>query len=167
MWLKYSRKKGKTPAETITWTNIKQSGTGRQGRHNIISGKPGPTSYSKGASNEIESWNLFFSEDMLTDILDKTNERIEMFREIVNPDTLENNKITYIHNTTLAELYAFFGLVYARGLQGQNTMSVEQLFSESYGHPIFSATISNFCTRKFVLMTKEHEKLVGSKTNFS
>lgn len=124
-------KKGKTPAETITWTNIKQHGNGRQGRQNIISGKPGPTSYSSGAKNQFENWNLFFSEAMMTDILERTNQKIEMFRQSVNPEILDNNKITYLHNTSLYELYAFFGLVHARGLQGQSTMTVAQLFSES------------------------------------
>ena len=32
--------------------------------------------------------------------------------------------------------------MYARGLQGQNSVRTELLFSENYGHPIFSATMS-------------------------
>ena len=33
-------------------------------------------------------------------------------------------------------------LLYARGLQGQNSVRTELLFSENYGHSIFSATMS-------------------------
>ena len=38
--------------------------------------------------------------------------------------------------------FAFFGLVYARCLQGQNSVRMELLFSENYEHSVFSTTVS-------------------------
>ena len=72
----------------------------------------------------------------------RTNEKIESFRQTVDPKIFEGDKCPYLKETNAAEIYAFIGLVYARGLQGQNSVRTELLFSENYGHPIFSATMS-------------------------
>ena len=39
----------------------------------------------------------------------------------------------------------FFGILYARGLLGQNFLKLRQLFSVDVGHPIFSASMSFSC----------------------
>ena len=72
----------------------------------------------------------------------RTNEKIESFRQTVGPKIFEGDKCLYLKETNTAEIYAFIGLVYTRGLQGQNSVRTELLFSENYGHPIFSATMS-------------------------
>ena len=71
----------------------------------------------------------------------RTNEKIESFRQRVDPKIFEGDKCPYRKETNATEIYAFIGLVYARGLQGQNSVRTELLFSEDYGHPIFSATM--------------------------
>ena len=72
----------------------------------------------------------------------RTNEKIESFRQIVDPKIFEGDKCPYLKETNAVEIYTFIGLLYARGLQGQKSDRTELLFSESYGHPIFSATMS-------------------------
>ena len=44
--------------------------------------------------------------------------------------------------TTIEELYAFIGLYIYRGLYKLSTLSVDKLFSNMYGPPVFSATMS-------------------------
>ena len=53
-----------------------------------------------------------------------------------------NDKYTYLREVTKAELLAFFGISYARGLHGQNFLKLRRLSSVDVGHPIFSASIS-------------------------
>ena len=72
----------------------------------------------------------------------RTNEKIESFRQTVDPKIFEDDKCPYPKETNAAEIYTFIGLVYARGLQGQNSVRTELLFLENYGHPIFSVTMS-------------------------
>jgi len=44
--------------------------------------------------------------------------------------------------TNTEELYAFLGLCLYRGLYKLNTLSVNKLFSNNYGPPLFSAVMS-------------------------
>ena len=46
---------------------------------------------------------------------------------------------------TVEEIYAFIGLHLYRGLYKLNTLSVDKLFSNDFGPPIFSATMSINC----------------------
>ena len=71
-----------------------------------------------------------------------TNEKITAFWNKVSSEILQNDKYTYIHTTDIAEVYVFMGLIYARGLLSLNNVSAEKIFSDSYGHPIFTATMS-------------------------
>ena len=126
----------------MTWKSKKPTLTGRLGRHNIITEKPGPTKYSKDAKTPLNSCKLFLSDDIISEIVLRTNEKIESFRQTVDPKIFEGEKCLYLEETNAAEIYAFIGLVYARGLQGQNSVRTEILFSKNYGDSIFSATMS-------------------------
>ena len=72
-----------------------------------------------------------------------TNEKITAFRNNLLNEILQNDKYTFIHTTNIAEVYTFIGLIYARGLLGQNNVAAEKMFADSYGHPIFTATMSS------------------------
>ena len=135
-------KKKDQAAKIVTWKSKKPTPTERLGRPNIISEKPGPTKYSKDKKKVLDSWKLFLSDDIISEIVLRTNEKIESFRQTVGPKIFEGDKCLYLKETNTAEIYAFIGLVYTRGLQGQNSVRTELLFSENYGHSIFSATMS-------------------------
>ena len=111
-------KKKDQAAKIVTWKSKKQTPTGRLGRHNIISEKPGPTKYSKDAKTVLDSWKLFLSHDILSEIVLRTNEKTESFRQTVDPKIFEDDKCSYLKETNAAEIYAFIGLVYVRSLQG-------------------------------------------------
>ena len=114
----------------------------RRGRQNVIREKPGPTRQSRTAMSPLDLWKLFLSDEIIHEIVVHTNKKITAFRINLSNEILQNDKYTYIHTTDIAEVYAFIGLIYARGLLGQNNVSAEKIFSESYGHPIFTSTMS-------------------------
>ena len=60
-----------------------------------------------------------------------------------NPDRKKKkDKCTYHREVTKEELLAFFGILYARGLLGQNFLKLRRCFSAVVGHLIFSASTS-------------------------
>ena len=83
-----AKKKGQA-TKIVTWKSKKPTPTGRLGRHNIISGKPGPTKYSKDAKTFLDSWKLFLSDDIISEIVLRANEKIESFRQTVDPKSLK------------------------------------------------------------------------------
>jgi hypothetical protein len=54
----------------------------------------------------------------------------------------ENSKYSFMRETTVAEMYALIGLYLYRGLYKLNTISIDKLFSNKFGPPLFSATMS-------------------------
>ena len=57
-------------------------------------------------------------------------------------EILQNDKITYLHETTYEEICVVIGMMYARGLLAQAMHYVDRLFQEGFGHPIFGATMA-------------------------
>ncbi|XP_041464561.1 uncharacterized protein LOC121415423 [Lytechinus variegatus] len=89
---------------------------------------------------------------MLQLVVTNTNKKINKFRATLSPNILDSDKITYLHETTACEIRAIMGMLYARGMLGQNLLHVNWLFGEHVGHPIFGATMSK--NRFKFLMTK-------------
>ena len=103
----------------------------RLGRHNIIGEKPGPTKYSKDTKTVLGSWKLFLSDYIVSEIILRTNKKTESFRQTVDPKIFESDRCPYLQEKNTAEIYAFIGLMYVTGLQGQNFVRTELLFSEN------------------------------------
>ena len=76
-------------------------------------------------------------------IFNKTNTKIQHVKDNVPAYYNKSNKNTFICPLDQRELYVFIGLLYARGLLGQSMHMYKMLFSETAGHPVFSATMSN------------------------
>lgn len=130
-----------SPEKSITWTSTQPPQTGRQNRANVLSGNPGVNRQCRDADSPVAAWRLLFTDDMVNKIVTKTNVRIQKLRSELPDEIVQNDKITYLHDTDFVELSALIGLIYARGLLGQNMHDIEKLFSERFGHPIFSATM--------------------------
>ena len=64
---------------------------GRSGRDNIISEKTGPTKYSKHVKTVLNSWKLFLSDDIISETVLRTNEKIESFRQTIDPKIFEGD----------------------------------------------------------------------------
>ena len=77
--MRLKQKKKNQAARIVTWKSNKPTPIGRLGRHNIISEKPGPTKYLKDAKTLLESWKVFLSDDIISEIVWRTKEKIESF----------------------------------------------------------------------------------------
>nr|CAI5826278.1 unnamed protein product [Callosobruchus analis] len=104
---------------------------------NIVLRLPGPKgATARSAHTEYEAWKLFFTDDILSEILVHTTE------EINRTKTKFFSEQRYIDVTNKTELEALFGLLYASGALKDNHVDVEELWSKQYGPPIFRATMS-------------------------
>ena len=82
----------------------------------------------------------FFTDELFAVITMHTNKRIEeTIQGIIDKD---GKMYAQIKVTTIIEMKAFIGLMYYRGLYGQNNHRLDMLFSERHGAPVFSATMS-------------------------
>ena len=79
---------------------------------------------------------------MITMVLNNTNKKMMALIEQLPEEVHGNDKYTYLKEVTEDEIFAFFGISYARGLLGQNFLKLRRLFSVDVGHPIFSASMS-------------------------
>ena len=125
----------KNPAKEVVWTNQKPANIGRQTSENVVKVTPGPNSKSINAKTPMDAWELFFSENILQIILDCTNNKILLKNEGVE------NVDVHRQITNMAELRAFIGLRYARGLLSRNNQAIRDLYTDPEGHHIFGATM--------------------------
>ena len=113
---------------------------GKRRLSNIVSNAPGPTADAKRHSeDELKTWELFFTEDILKLIVKHTNEAIDRL-----VSKLENvcHKDTYLKNTDVIEIRAFIGLLYIRGATKKNLMVVQNMFMHKSSPEIFQACMS-------------------------
>ena len=104
--------------------------------------RPRPQTRVRNKKKSIDIWTNFFTDDMITTVLNNTNKNIMALIEQLSEEVRSNDKYTYLREVIKEELLAFFGISYARGLLGQNVLKLRQLFSVDDGHPIFSASMS-------------------------
>ena len=128
----------KTPYK---WTASTVS-SGRCNAANIMPLRPRPQKRVRNKKEPIDIWTNFFTDDMITTVLNNTNKKIMALIEQLPEEVHSNDKYTYLREVTKEELLAFFGISYARGLLGQNFLKLRRLFSVDVGHPIFSASMS-------------------------
>lgn len=113
---------------------------GRQRRVDILHGKPGPTAKSKNTATPVDAFYMYFTNDMIDVIIKRTNEKIDTIICSASEETIK--KCPFVKKITPLEVRAFIGLMLYRGLYKLNTFTVRKLFSDRYGPPIFSATMS-------------------------
>ena len=75
-------------------------------------------------------------------IVSNTNAKIQHIKDNLPPYYNRSSKNTFIRPLDQHKLYKFIGLLYAWGLLRQSLHSYKMLFSETAGHPVFSATMS-------------------------
>lgn len=106
---------------------------------NIITQLPGVTQGAKFATSELECWGLFFSNEMLQNILRYTNVRIK--RKIEACEDL--SKHTYMKECSMEEFRAFLGLLYIAGLNRSGRQNLSDLWaSDGTGVEVFRLVMS-------------------------
>ena len=106
---------------------------GRLQQQNILSFKPGPTSFATSRimeSSPLSSFRVLFDEAMLRNIRKCTVAEANRISDKTNWDV------------TLNELDMFIGLVIARGILGQRDLQVESLWESTWGFSMFNNALS-------------------------
>ena len=132
--------KQKNYTKSVTWSNTKPSFIGRQSRHSVIIGQPGPIGDAKQALDSFKAWELFFSHEILRIIVKHTNTRIQKARESFKSTT--KTLFSFTNDIDEIEMRAFIGLMYLRGLAGLNNHNTESLYHSLMGPQPFGATMS-------------------------
>lgn len=113
---------------------------GRQRVADILHGTPGPLPVANITNKPVVAFSKYITNEIIDLIVRHTNEKITILVSNASTELLSKNPFLKI--TTTLEIRAFFGLMLYRGLYKLNTFTVQRLFSERYGPPIFSATMS-------------------------
>ena len=126
----------------LEFVNEKSKIVGRQKACDVITNKPGLTAYSKNISSPKEAFHLFFTEEIITTVLEHTNKKINETIRKYGEQLAESDKYPHVKVLSPIEFEAFLGLVYFRGLYGLNNHNIDIIFSDKHGLPVFGATMS-------------------------
>ena len=143
----YLGPKSNKATENIFWSSDIPSFSGRQRQYEINPG--GNHAILLGRAKHIETiedaFDLLFDEEMFSLIESKTNEKIRKRTETLTKHKehlFESSMFPRIKPTNIFELRVLIGLLYFRGLFGINHHSLNILFSDKAGPPVFSVTMS-------------------------
>ena len=145
-----------------TFQNFPPRGNvGRNNRANVITGRQGPQPKVQNAPSPRTAFELFFTADIVQSIVLHTNTKVQNTLSKL-PDNLvtQDSRYSYMKEVTVEEIYAFIGLYLYHGLYKLNTLSVDKLFFNDFGPPIFSATMSR---NRFVFI-RAHLSFDGKTT---
>ena len=124
----------KTPHK---WTASTVS-SGRCNAANIMPLRPRPQKRVCYKEEPIDIWTHFFTDDVITAVLNNTNKKIMGLIEQLPVEVRSNTKYTYLREVTKEEFLAFFCILYTRDLLGHKFLKLRRLFSVDVAHPIFS-----------------------------
>uniref|UniRef100_UPI00358F0E78 uncharacterized protein n=1 Tax=Myxine glutinosa TaxID=7769 RepID=UPI00358F0E78 len=140
------------PGKSIHWETAQPQARGRQNIANVLAGIPGVNRNARHADTPVKAWGCFFSDDMLAVVLTNTNKKINKYLSNLTPEVRNSDKNSYLREASATEIRALLGMLYYRGMLGQNLLDVKWLFGDRVGHPVFGATMSK--NRYKFLLTK-------------
>ena len=84
---------------------------------------------------------------MINLIVENISKRLDIIMNACDDKIASNSRYNWIRKTDATELYSVIGILYLRGLLGQNNHSRKFLFKDQMGHPLFAAVTSRnkFC----------------------
>lgn len=118
------------------WSSVKPSRQGRTAAKNLITHLPGTKGNARLATTILQSWELFFSQEIINIIVEHTNE------EIMRQQIKYSKDVRYVDRTDALEIRALIGLLYKSGVLKDSHVNLEELWSVIDGPPIFQATMS-------------------------
>ena len=146
-WKFRTRKTNRTPIRVQT-RNSRGSGiqrkkvSGRAANQNILRDAEGPRGRAKAAKTPVEGFELFITDEMMQDFVNKTNKNIRNFMTRFHDVLKESSKYTYVKETDLIELKALIGLLYLRAALQLNILKTREIFFHESSHEIFAANMS-------------------------
>lgn len=118
------------------WSKEMPANRGRRGRENILRLREGPTNSARNVTVIIDSFSLFFTEEMLDLIIVHTNEFAEEYLKNGGWMADRWSPIDKI------ELRAFISCLLFAGVSKSNNESLEQMWSLDFGRPFLRAVMS-------------------------
>ena len=107
--------------------------------------RPRPQKRMRNKKEPIDVWTNFFTDDMITAVLNNTNKKTMTLIEQL-PEEVHNHKYAYVKERSYKRrAFWFFWYLICKSLIGQNFLKLREFFSVDVGHPIFSASISFNC----------------------
>lgn len=126
----------------ITWNTVRDANLHRRGAENIMNKQPGPRGAAKYVKTPIEAFQLFFSDDMINNIVLYTNAVIEPVIERFS-DVFENSdKYPHFRVVDYIDIRAYLGTLYLRAAFRVNLLSTSTIWNHESSHDLFSATMS-------------------------
>lgn len=108
----------------------------RTSKKNLVIHLPGPKGNAKNINEIKDLWEIFFNDTMIDIIVENTNKEISLQKENFS------TKQSYIHDVTKNEILATIGLLYFAGVLKNAHLSLEEMWSNKFGIPIFRNTMS-------------------------
>lgn len=137
-----------TSKSGFAWRGTSPKRSTRIPARNIVLHAPGNKAESKGITDELQLWELFFPKELIDLIVKCTNEKID--EEVAKSKAAGSKDVTYKGHTNPTELRALIGLFYVAGALHQNRTHARDLFSAKYGLPYFRATMPE---QRFVFLS--------------
>ena len=130
----------------VWWRSEHPVATDRQWKCDTISGKiscHAPNSRANNIENFEDTFDLYFDNDIMDNIVDCTNTRInETIAHLQQNDNFnESSKYIWIEKTKRIEIDALFWLMYFKGILGVSLHMTDRLFSND-SHFAFGAIMS-------------------------
>ncbi|GBP71879.1 PiggyBac transposable element-derived protein 4 [Eumeta japonica] len=132
----------------------------RTPQRNIIFHPSGNKGIAKSVATGLDSWQLFFTNEVLEKIESHTNQEISEQRKkyksdrptISDDDDLvpSSTRPSFVRDTSITELKALFGLYYLAGVLKINHLTVKEIFDKNTGISYFRSTMSE---KRFEFLT--------------
>ncbi|KAK0060041.1 piggyBac transposable element-derived protein 4 [Biomphalaria pfeifferi] len=121
-------------------------------KRNKVTGQPGNKGEARDISSGILAWSLFFTDDLLNDIVTHTNAEIVVQRHRYandrqpdsdddDDDAEEEVRPSFTRNVDIVELKSLLGLYYLAGVLNMNGVTTYELFDKDCGVAYFRATM--------------------------
>ena len=129
---------------TINWNTNPENGNLRpRGAENILKNVPGPRGAAKYVQTPIESFRVFFTDEMVNNIVGYTNDVIrpvlERFSDVLEAST----KYTHFCLVDHVDMRAFLSILYLRAALRVNLMSTSTIWRHESSDDLFSATMTH------------------------
>ena len=153
----------------ISWETIPNDASLRQFcASNILKHIPGPQGVAKRVQTFLESFKLFFTNEMQDMIVRYTSDCIQLVLKRFAP-VLQNGKSLYFRLVDHIDIKVFFGILYLRSAFHSNMRNIRDLRFHESAHDIFAAAMSwnrfHFICKFITLMISQHATIDGKMTN--
>ena len=126
----------------INWETIpSQQSLQPRGTVSTLKHKPGPRGTAKQVQTPLQSFNLFFTDKILENVVTYTNSSIESAMERFSDILKECDKYPHFRKVDKIDISAFIGLLYLRAAFRLNLCETLEIWNHESSHDIFCATM--------------------------